>query len=82
MGFGNSVINRGPNILEENASFFFHQLENVCSCGKFFGIYLEATSCESKKNRIELRVPHSGNQPSLTEKFDTVYGIVEQSEHF
>ena len=56
--------------------------KNVCSCGKFFGIYSEATSCESKKNRIELKgLPYSGNQPSLTEKFDTVYGIAEQSEH-
>ena len=54
MGFSNGVINTGPNILEENASFFFHQLENVCSCDKSFGIYLEATSCESKKNRKEL----------------------------
>ena len=43
-----------PKILEKNSSFHFRRLENVCSC------------------RIEsnLVLPHSGNQPSLTEKFD------------
>ena len=47
-GFGNifSVI-YSP---EKNASFHFHRL------GKLFGIYLEATSCESKKKLIELNV--------------------------
>ena len=41
-----------PNILEKNESFHYHRLESVCSCGKSFGIYSEATS--SKKNRIGL----------------------------
>ena len=35
---------------------------------------------QKEPNRT-LGLPHSGNQPSLTEKFDTVYGIAEQSEH-
>ena len=82
-GFGNSDI-YGTKYSRKNASFLFHRLENVCSRGKSFGTYSKATSCESKKNRIELSLvlPHSGNQPSLTEKFDIVYGSAEQSEQW
>ena len=43
-----------PGNNRKNASFHFHRLENVCSCGKSFRIYSEATSRESKKGRIEL----------------------------
>ena len=50
-GFGNSVIYNAEHS-RKNVSFHFHRLENVCSRGKSFGIYSEATS--SKKNRIEL----------------------------
>ena len=35
---------------------------------------------QKEPNRT-LGLSHSGNQPSLTEKFDTVYGIAEQCEH-
>ena len=37
------------NILEKNATFYVHWLENVWSCGESFGIYLDATSCKSKR---------------------------------
>ena len=43
-----------PEHSRKNASFHFHRLENVSSCGKSFGIHSDATSRESKKSRIEL----------------------------
>ena len=62
-----------------HASFQFHLLENVCSCGKLCGIHSEATSPESEKGLIELSATTiAGNQPSLTEKLDIVYGSAEQ----
>ena len=70
-GFGNSIVYI-PEHNRKNASFHFHRFENVCSCGKF-----GSSKFQIEPNRT-LVLPHSENQPSLTEKFDIVYGSTEQ----
>ena len=69
-GFGNSVFYI-PEHSRKNASFHFHRFENVCSCGKF-----GSSKFQIEPNRT-LVLLHSENQPSLTEKFDIVYGSAE-----
>ena len=82
-GFGNSDI-YGTKILEK-----MHRSSSTDS--KTFVVVVSPLEhirkqqvVNPKKNRIEgsLVLPHSGNQPSLTEKFDIVYGSAEQSEQW
>ena len=78
-GFGNSVI-YSPEHSRNNALFHFHRLENVCSCGKLVSPleYIRKQQVPEKEPNRTLVLPHLGNQPSLTEKFDVFYGSGEQ----